>query len=122
MVFARSVAGVDFSTIDEQPVHMIFLMISSLFRIMSYEDMRKKLFASTTDEQFLEMIVRPCDLQGIEAYQPNVDVCRSKGIETHAVNIEREKLPYPDGHFDVVLANQVIESRFFESTYFTGKQ
>jgi PTS system fructose-specific IIC component len=70
MVVAKSVAGVDFSAIDEQPVHLIFLMISpantstehtqtlsSLSRIMSYEDMRKKLFAATTAEQFLDLLV-----------------------------------------------------------------
>ncbi|MCU0608245.1 MAG: class I SAM-dependent methyltransferase [Chitinispirillaceae bacterium] len=60
-------------------------------------------------ENARKIIGRPCELQGIEAYQPNVDICKSRGIETRALNIEREKLPYPDEHFDVVLANQVLE-------------
>ena len=71
MVAARSVKGVDFSAIDEQLVHLIFLMISpantsaehtqilsSLSRIMSYEDMRKKIFAATKPEEFLDLVIK----------------------------------------------------------------
>jgi PTS system fructose-specific IIC component len=71
MVAARSIKGVDFSAIDEQLVNLIFMMVSpantsadhtailsSLSRIMSYEDMRKKLFAATKPEQFLDLLVK----------------------------------------------------------------
>jgi mannitol/fructose-specific phosphotransferase system IIA component (Ntr-type) len=71
MVAARSVKGVDFSAIDGQPVHLIFLIISpagassehvqvlsSLSRIMSYEDIRKKLLAAKRPEQFLDLLVK----------------------------------------------------------------
>jgi fructose-specific phosphotransferase system IIA component len=71
MIAARSVQGVDFSAIDEQFVHLIFLMISpantssehtqilsSLSRIMSYEDMRKKLLAADNAEEFLDLIIK----------------------------------------------------------------
>jgi fructose-specific phosphotransferase system IIA component len=71
MVAARLKKGVEFSAIDEQPVHLIFMMISpkntsaehtqilsSLSRIMSYEDMRKRLNSCTRAEQFLDLIVK----------------------------------------------------------------
>ena len=71
MIAARSVKGIDFSAIDEQLVNLIFMMISpantttehtqilsSLSRIMSYEDMRKKLIAAPTAAQFLDLIVK----------------------------------------------------------------
>jgi PTS system fructose-specific IIC component len=71
MVAGRSLTGIEFDAIDEQPVHLIFMMISptntstehtqilsSLSRIMSYEDVRSKLLASETPEQFLDIIVK----------------------------------------------------------------
>jgi PTS system fructose-specific IIC component len=71
MVAARSVKGIDFSSIDGQPVHLIFMLISpagasnehvqvlsSLSRIMSYEDIRKKLLAAKKQEQFLDLLVK----------------------------------------------------------------
>ena len=71
MIAARSVKGIDFAAIDEQLVHLIFMMVSptntssghtailsSLSRIMSYEDMRKKLVAATTADQFLDLVVK----------------------------------------------------------------
>lgn len=71
MAAARSVKGIDFSAIDGQPVHLIFMIISpagvsnehvqvlsSLSRIMSYEDIRKKLFSAKKPEQFLDLLVK----------------------------------------------------------------
>jgi fructose-specific phosphotransferase system IIA component len=71
MAAARSVKGIDFAAIDEQPVHLIFMIISpvstsaehtqvlsALSRIMSYEDMRKNLLAAERPEQFLDLIVK----------------------------------------------------------------
>jgi PTS system fructose-specific IIC component len=71
MVGARSRQGIDFSSIDGQPVHLIFMLISpagasnehvqvlsSLSRVMSYEDMRRKLMAAKTPERFLDLLVK----------------------------------------------------------------
>ena len=71
MIAARSLQGVDFSAIDEQFVHLIFLMVSpantstdhttilsSLSRIMSYEDMRKKLLSANRAELFLDLLIK----------------------------------------------------------------
>ncbi|MGA2506578.1 MAG: PTS sugar transporter subunit IIA [Chitinispirillaceae bacterium] len=71
MAAARSVKGVDFTAIDGQPVHLIFMIVSpvhassdhmqvlsSLSRIMSYEDIRKKLLTVKKQEQFLDLLVK----------------------------------------------------------------
>jgi mannitol/fructose-specific phosphotransferase system IIA component (Ntr-type) len=71
MVAAKSETGIEFNAIDEQPVHLLFLMVSpantstdhtqilsSLSRIMSYEDVRKKLLSAETADQFLDVIIK----------------------------------------------------------------
>lgn len=71
MVAARSEQGLEFNAIDEQPVHLIFMMISpantsiehtqilsSLSRIMSYEEVRTKLLKAEDSEQFLDVITK----------------------------------------------------------------
>ena len=71
MVAARSVKGIEFDAIDEQPVHLVFMMLSpanatnqytqilsSLSRIMSYEDIRQSLIATETAEDYLTIIAR----------------------------------------------------------------
>jgi len=70
MVAARHDSGIEFNAIDEQPVHLIFMMISpmntsaehtqilsSLSNIMSYEDVRNKLLSAPSAEQFLDIII-----------------------------------------------------------------
>jgi PTS system fructose-specific IIC component len=70
LIAGQSINGIDFNAIDEQPVHLIFMIISpanasaehtqilsALSRIMSYENMRKKLIGAETAEQFLELII-----------------------------------------------------------------
>ena len=69
MVAARSVNGIEFGAIDDQPDHVIFMLVSpantstehtqilsSLSSIMAYEDVREKLFSAETVEQFLDII------------------------------------------------------------------
>jgi mannitol/fructose-specific phosphotransferase system IIA component (Ntr-type) len=71
MVAAQSVQGIEFGAIDEQPVHLIFMMISpknasipythilsSLSRIMSYEEMRQSLIETKSADAFLSIIAR----------------------------------------------------------------
>jgi PTS system fructose-specific IIC component len=71
MVAARSTEGLDFNAIDEQPVFLVFMMISpantsiehtqilsSLSRIMSYEEVRTKLLKAEDSEQFLDVITK----------------------------------------------------------------
>jgi len=69
MVAARCVAGIEFNSLDERPVHLIFMLasptgnsddlrsiLSALSKIMSYEDMREKLIATSDPEEFLKLI------------------------------------------------------------------
>ena len=69
MAAARSVGGIEFDSLDEQAVNLIFMMISpantstehthilsALSQIMSYEDVRKKLLQTDTPEAFVEII------------------------------------------------------------------
>lgn len=69
MIAARTVKGIEFDAIDEQPVHLIFMMLSpsnastqytqilsSLSRIMSYEEIRKDLVETDDPEKFLSVI------------------------------------------------------------------
>jgi len=71
MAAARSVEGIAFEALDDQPVHLIFMMISpastseehtqalsSLSRIMSYEDVRRKLLDASTPEEFVDIITK----------------------------------------------------------------
>jgi fructose-specific phosphotransferase system IIA component len=70
IVAGRCVKGIEFDSLDEQPVHLIFMLaspednsdnhrtiLSSISKIMSYEDMREKLLSATTSETFLNHII-----------------------------------------------------------------
>jgi fructose-specific phosphotransferase system IIA component len=69
MIAGRSMKGIDFNSIDEQPVRLIFMMLSpanassqythilsSLSRVMSYEEIRNSLIESDDAEKFLGII------------------------------------------------------------------
>lgn len=71
LIAGRSVKGIDFNAIDEQPVHLLFMMVSpqntsaehtqilsSLSRIMSYEEVRTRLLSVENAEQFLDVIIK----------------------------------------------------------------
>jgi PTS system fructose-specific IIC component len=71
MAAARSVEGIEFDALDDQPVHLIFMMVSpantseahtlalsTLSRIMSYEEVRSKLLDASTTDEFLEIITK----------------------------------------------------------------
>ena len=71
MIAARLSKGIEFNAIDEQPVHLIFMMLSpanttnpytqilsALSRIMSYEEIRQSLIQSDSAESFLSIIAR----------------------------------------------------------------
>lgn len=71
MVASRSKQGIEFNALDEQPVSLVFMMISpantsiehtqilsSLSRIMSYEEVRTKLLKAEDSEQFLDVITK----------------------------------------------------------------
>ena len=45
----------------------------------------------------------------IEVWPPNVERLRATGVEVHALDLERDRLPFADGTIDVVIANQILE-------------
>ncbi|MCL2688915.1 MAG: PTS sugar transporter subunit IIA, partial [Chitinispirillia bacterium] len=71
MAVARSAEGIEFEALDDQPVHLIFMMISpastseehtsvlsALSRIMSYEEVRNKLLEVSTPDEFVDVITK----------------------------------------------------------------
>jgi fructose-specific phosphotransferase system IIA component len=71
MIAARLSKGIEFNAIDEQPVHLIFMMLSpanatnpytqilsALSRIMSYEEIRQSLIQTDSAESFLGVLAR----------------------------------------------------------------
>ncbi len=70
MVAGRCVPGIEFDSLDENPVHLLFMLaspednsddhrtiLSSLSKIMSYQDMREKLLNAGTPEDFLTYLI-----------------------------------------------------------------
>jgi SAM-dependent methyltransferase len=54
--------------------------------------------------------IRPsAELHAVEVYPPYVERLEAQGVTVHAVNLERDRIPLPDGSVDVVIANQVLE-------------
>jgi PTS system fructose-specific IIC component len=71
IIAARIPEGIEFNAIDEQPVFLVFMMVSptgtsadhtrilsSLSRIMSYEEIRRKLLEADSAESFLEILTQ----------------------------------------------------------------
>ena len=46
---------------------------------------------------------------GLDCNEENLERLRERGIEAHALNLERQPLPLPDASIDLVIANQVLE-------------
>jgi len=46
---------------------------------------------------------------GLESFPPNVQALKTKGIEVHGINVEREALPFADEALDVISTNQTLE-------------
>ncbi|MEW6170262.1 MAG: class I SAM-dependent methyltransferase [Candidatus Omnitrophota bacterium] len=46
---------------------------------------------------------------GIEASETGQLACREKGVACSSIDISREKFPYPDSNFDIVLCLEVME-------------
>ncbi|MGQ9585489.1 MAG: methyltransferase domain-containing protein [Anaerolineae bacterium] len=60
-----------------------------------------------------KMRERGAEVQATEISAVAVERAQAKGIPTQHVNTERDSLPFPDGAFDVVVSNSMIEHRFF---------
>jgi len=49
------------------------------------------------------------DIHAVEVYPDYATRLVEKGIRVHNLNIEKDRLPFPDGAVDVVIANQILE-------------
>jgi methionine biosynthesis protein MetW len=56
---------------------------------------------------------RGAEVQATEISPVAAERARARGIPTVCVNTEAEAVPFPDGAFDVVVSNSMIEHRFF---------
>ncbi len=62
--------------------------------------------------QDLAIVKKVCNgaiLYGVDIDQANLDQCTRLGIRTGRVNLETERMSFPDESFDLVIANQVFE-------------
>jgi methionine biosynthesis protein MetW len=50
-----------------------------------------------------------CPACGIEVFEAQASAAEARGIEVARVDLESGRFPWPDGHFDVVISNQVFE-------------
>ncbi|MFA5004588.1 MAG: class I SAM-dependent methyltransferase [Candidatus Omnitrophota bacterium] len=48
-------------------------------------------------------------LYGVDSFAPHCQKISSEGITAYNINLEAAAIPSPDGYFDVVIANQIIE-------------
>lgn len=49
------------------------------------------------------------ELHAAETFQPNLKTLLDLNINVHKINIECEKLPFPDESMDIIIANQILE-------------
>ena len=49
------------------------------------------------------------NIRGIDCFPEAVSLCQSQGIDARRCDLEKEPLPFADGSFEVVIANQVFE-------------
>src|SRR5262249_52755943 len=49
------------------------------------------------------------ELYGIEGTEKLAAQARAHGVRTFALDLETNRLPFNDGYFDIVVANQVLE-------------
>lgn len=62
------------------------------------------------DDLLMAGSVHPsAQLIGIEPYVPHAAELKSKGIQVHSLNIERDVFPFREGDLDIVMANQIFE-------------
>jgi SAM-dependent methyltransferase len=52
---------------------------------------------------------RQVRLFGVEYSAANVEEVRRRGVSAFALDVEHDRLPFEDGCFDIVIANQIVE-------------
>ena len=57
------------------------------------------------------------DISGIELDGIFAEASIAKGIKVSKIDIERAPFPFPDGSFDIIIANQVIEHLTYPDSF-----
>jgi ubiquinone/menaquinone biosynthesis C-methylase UbiE len=52
------------------------------------------------------------DVYGVDIVKRNLSYAEKRGIKTKLCNVEKQKMPFPDNYFDVVIIGDVIEHVF----------
>ena len=58
--------------------------------------------------RLLEMIDAE-EMHGVDLSKRGVEIACKKGIRAKVCDVEKERLPYPDGYFDVVICMELVE-------------
>lgn len=95
--------------IDRQLNYGRHLVGRFLFESLPYHSVLDIGAGAGTDLKLAKKANSSAKLSAVEVYTPYADLLRSKGIQVHALNIERDRLPFTDSELDVVIANQVLE-------------
>jgi SAM-dependent methyltransferase len=62
-----------------------------------------------TDLAAARAVQPDCTLHAVEAFPLNVALLERQGVAVTSLDLEREPLPFADGSFEVVIANQILE-------------
>ena len=85
-------------------------IIERFAKLIKYYDTVVDIGAGKGDDLMIYKKCNPsCNLIALEAYEPNVEILKSKGIRTYLHNLERDNFPFEDKSIDVINANQILE-------------
>ena len=62
-----------------------------------------------TDLFIAKKINPDCKMHALEYYQPNIKSLEEQGVQVNSIDLEKEKFPYENNYFDIVIANQILE-------------
>lgn len=97
-----------------QPIYRLRKIIETA-RTIPPRQKRKLLDIGCADGEFslrLSSTLGAEEIYGIDISQEAVKVAREKGIKAYLVDVDEEKLPFPDEYFDVIFCGKVIEHLF----------
>ena len=62
-----------------------------------------------TDLQIVKDVNINSNLYALEYYPPNISKLKSQGINVSSINLEKDRFPYDEEYFEVIIANQILE-------------
>lgn len=86
--------------------HIIESFINKIIRIENACDIG---VGYGNDMQILSKKFPESKLYGIDFTENNKSILEEKNISLYSLNIEKDPLPFPGNHLDLIIANQIIE-------------